>query len=153
MGEDKAGAGNNKKTGVQVQMADSRNANLSSESGPSSSSSSASVAMDSVSNNQRFISLNPLQPPLLPTPPPQFLRPPPSINLPHPLHFEVSPRNNLNYNVSGPSGQASLPPPPTLPPPPPGIDISQQMMNLLTRCHDLVTNLKSVLGYVPYHPL
>ncbi|KAI3445352.1 hypothetical protein Pfo_002017 [Paulownia fortunei] len=36
---------------------------------------------------------------------------------------------------------------------PPINDISQQMLNLLTRCNDVVNNLTNVLGYVPYHPL
>ncbi|KAK7284366.1 hypothetical protein RJT34_19111 [Clitoria ternatea] len=33
------------------------------------------------------------------------------------------------------------------------VDISQQMIHLLTRCSDVVTNLTGLLGYVPYHPL
>ncbi|KAL1546227.1 DNA (cytosine-5-)-methyltransferase [Salvia divinorum] len=32
-------------------------------------------------------------------------------------------------------------------------DISQQMLNLLTRCNDVVNNLSAALGCVPYHPL
>ncbi|KAL8540842.1 hypothetical protein ACS0TY_002173 [Phlomoides rotata] len=32
-------------------------------------------------------------------------------------------------------------------------DISQQLLNLLKSCNDVVNNLKGVLGYVPYHPL
>nr|KYP71212.1 hypothetical protein KK1_010461 [Cajanus cajan] len=36
---------------------------------------------------------------------------------------------------------------------PPTVDISQQMIHLLTRCSDVVTNLTGLLGYVPYHPL
>ncbi|KAK6159889.1 hypothetical protein DH2020_003270 [Rehmannia glutinosa] len=32
-------------------------------------------------------------------------------------------------------------------------DISQQMLNLLMRCNDVVNNLTSVLGYMPYHTL
>lgn len=151
MGEDKVGASSNRPgVQVQLQMSDSRNANLSSESGPSSSSSPSSVAMDTVSNNQRFISSRPLQPPLIPTPPPQFLRPP-TINRPDQHHVELPPRNNPNYNVTAPPIQAQLPPPP--PPPPLGIDISQQMISLLTRCHEVVTNVTSILGYVPYHSL
>ncbi|KAL2345677.1 hypothetical protein Fmac_006962 [Flemingia macrophylla] len=35
----------------------------------------------------------------------------------------------------------------------PTVDISQQMIHLLTRCSDVVTNLTGLLGYVPYHPL
>ncbi|XP_059648505.1 PWWP domain-containing protein 1-like [Cornus florida] len=33
------------------------------------------------------------------------------------------------------------------------IDIAPQMISLLTRCNDVVTNMKGFLGYVPYHPL
>nr|KYP71216.1 Putative oxidoreductase GLYR1 [Cajanus cajan] len=33
------------------------------------------------------------------------------------------------------------------------VDISHQMIHLLTRCSDVVTNLTGLLGYVPYHPL
>ncbi|KAK9070710.1 hypothetical protein SSX86_011112 [Deinandra increscens subsp. villosa] len=33
------------------------------------------------------------------------------------------------------------------------IDIAQQMLSLLTRCNDVVTNVSSILGYSPYHPL
>ncbi|CAI9764773.1 unnamed protein product [Fraxinus pennsylvanica] len=32
-------------------------------------------------------------------------------------------------------------------------DISQRMLNLLIECNDVVTNLRIILGYVPYHPL
>ncbi|KAK3200737.1 hypothetical protein Dsin_024152 [Dipteronia sinensis] len=42
---------------------------------------------------------------------------------------------------------------PSIPPPPSSIDISQQMLSLLTRCHDVVTNINGFLGYVPYHPI
>ena len=33
------------------------------------------------------------------------------------------------------------------------VDFSSQMLSLLTRCNDIVTDVKSALGYVPYHPL
>ncbi|XP_022893608.1 uncharacterized protein LOC111408071 [Olea europaea var. sylvestris] len=36
---------------------------------------------------------------------------------------------------------------------PTNIDISQQMLNLLIKCNDVVTNLRVILGYVPYHSL
>ncbi|KAK3199959.1 hypothetical protein Dsin_023374 [Dipteronia sinensis] len=42
---------------------------------------------------------------------------------------------------------------PSIPPPPSSIDISQQMLSLLTRCNDVVTNINGFLGYVPYHPI
>lgn len=142
MGEVKGSTDN--RGGLDGQKMESRNSMLSSYEG--SSSSSSSIAMD-VSNNQRFtVSSHPLQPPLLPHPP-QFIRAP--INHLHHM-VELSPGNNLHDNPR------VVPPLPLLEnqaPPPPTKDISQQMMNLLTRCHDVVTNVKSMLGYVPYHPL
>lgn len=33
------------------------------------------------------------------------------------------------------------------------VDISHPMLSLLLRCSDIVSNVKSILGYVPYHPL
>ncbi|CAM8931157.1 unnamed protein product [Rhodiola kirilowii] len=33
------------------------------------------------------------------------------------------------------------------------VDISQQMISMLTRCNEVVTNIKAHLGYVPYHSL
>ncbi|MFS7946160.1 putative non-specific serine/threonine protein kinase [Helianthus anomalus] len=35
----------------------------------------------------------------------------------------------------------------------PNIDIKEQMLSLLMRCNDIVTNVSSILGYSPYHPL
>ncbi|XP_021742543.1 uncharacterized protein LOC110708661 isoform X2 [Chenopodium quinoa] len=131
--------------GLEGQKMESRNSMLSSYEG----SSSSSIAMD-VSNNQRFtVSSHPLQPPLLPHPP-HFIRPP--INHLHDT-VELSPRNNLHDNPRVVPLQTSVEN--QVPPqgPQPTRDISQQMMNLLTRCHDVVTNVKSMLGYVPYHPL
>ncbi|KAH7574688.1 hypothetical protein JRO89_XS03G0331100 [Xanthoceras sorbifolium] len=55
-------------------------------------------------------------------------------------HSEVAPRNT---HVNTPS----------IPPSAPSIDISQQMLSLLTRCSDVVTNITGLLGYVPYHPI
>ncbi|KAE8682235.1 acyl-CoA binding family protein [Hibiscus syriacus] len=56
---------------------------------------------------------------------------------------EVAPRNAHNLNT-----QTTTPPASTT-----SMDISQQMLNLLTKCNDVVTNVTSMLGYVPYHPL
>ncbi|GMI90560.1 PWWP domain protein 1 [Hibiscus trionum] len=56
---------------------------------------------------------------------------------------EVAPRNAQNLN-----NQTTTPPASTT-----SMDISQQMLNLLTKCNDVVTNVTSMLGYVPYHPL
>ncbi|XWS24867.1 hypothetical protein CRYUN_Cryun27aG0021800 [Craigia yunnanensis] len=54
---------------------------------------------------------------------------------------EVASRNSHNLNTQ------------TIPPPSTSIDISQQMLSLLTRCNDVVNNVTGLLGYVPYHPL
>ncbi|KAG4983411.1 hypothetical protein JHK84_028500 [Glycine max] len=96
----------------------------------------SSVAMDFNSKNvQKAIS----QPPLPNTPPPptQFTK-----ILQHNLHnSEMAPRNTPNFINATASATA------------PTVDISQQMISLLTRCNDIVNNLTSLLGYVPYHPL
>ncbi|KAM7272169.1 hypothetical protein ACFE04_026832 [Oxalis oulophora] len=78
--------------------------------------------------------------------PPQYLKTPVSNT----LHIEV------------------LPPPPPPPPPPSrnsdmnlnnastpssSVDIRQQMLTLLTRCNEVVSNVTGHLGYVPYHTL
>ncbi|KAE8666501.1 autophagy-related protein 18a-like [Hibiscus syriacus] len=56
---------------------------------------------------------------------------------------EVAPRNanNLNTQTTAPASSTT------------STDISQQMLSLLTKCNDVVTNVTSMLGYVPYHPL
>lgn len=59
---------------------------------------------------------------------------------------EVSPRNST-HNLNTPT----IPSP--APAAQPSIDISQQMLSLLARCNDVVTNVTGLLGYVPYHPL
>ncbi|EXC02372.1 hypothetical protein L484_006666 [Morus notabilis] len=93
-----------------------------------SSSTSTSVAMDfSVRNFQKVISQSP---PILPTP--QLAKTP--LNNLHHLEMIAPPRNTTSIA-------------------PPTVDISQQMLSLLTRCNDVVTNVTSLLGYVPYHPL
>lgn len=70
---------------------------------------------------------------------PQFGKP--TANNLHPT--EVAPRNAFSQNTQ------SMPPPSSTG----SIDISQQMLSLLTRCNDVVTNVTGMLGYVPYHPL
>nr|KJB60046.1 hypothetical protein B456_009G287300 [Gossypium raimondii] len=57
---------------------------------------------------------------------------------------EVAPRNvhNLNTQTTTPPASSTT-----------SMDISQQMLSLLTKCNDVVTNVTSMLGYVPYHPL
>ncbi|KAJ6876766.1 hypothetical protein NC651_029694 [Populus alba x Populus x berolinensis] len=98
----------------------------------------ASVAMGFSSKNiQKVFPPPPL--PILPLPT-QFAKAP--LNYSH-HHTEVAPRNSHNFNT----------PPPSAGPSTPTIDISQQMLSLLTTCNDVVTSVSGLLGYVPYHPL
>ncbi|KAK7284367.1 hypothetical protein RJT34_19112 [Clitoria ternatea] len=52
----------------------------------------------------------------------------------------MAPRNRPNLINTAPTNPST-------------VDISQQMIHLLTTCSDVVTNLTGILGYVPYHPL
>ncbi|XP_024966444.1 uncharacterized protein LOC112506549 isoform X2 [Cynara cardunculus var. scolymus] len=102
----------------------------------------------------------------------QFTRPPPSSNSMHyggiGLQPPPPPPRSLNY--AGEIKQTQPPPAPPgnfvhnlqrpiiVPPPPapaplPKMDITQQMLSLLTKCNDVVTNVRNMLGYVPYRPL
>lgn len=103
------------------------------------SDASAPVATDFISRNIQKVTTTTStssQPPLLPTPP-QFLKTP-QQNLRN-SELAMASRNNPNF-INTTSTSAN-------------VDISQQMISLLTRCSDVVTNLTGVLGYVPYHPL
>ncbi|XP_054802380.1 PWWP domain-containing protein 1-like [Prosopis cineraria] len=95
----------------------------------------SSVAMDFNSKNvQKFITQPPLPIPPFPT---QYTKVPQ-----HNLHnSEMAPRNTSNIINATASVTANT------------VDISQQMISLLTRCNDVVTSLTGLLGYVPYHPL
>ncbi|KAH6794218.1 Tudor/PWWP/MBT superfamily protein [Perilla frutescens var. hirtella] len=57
--------------------------------------------------------------------------------------------------VSSPSSEQGGRPvnPPPAPQTSSANDISQQMLNLLMRCDDVVSNLRAALGCMPYHPL
>lgn len=102
---------------------------------PSSSTSTTSVAMDFNSRNfQKVIPQTPSPTTTLQLPP-QFAKALPPLNNSH--HSEMAPRNT--HTAAPPSA--------------PTIDISQQMLSLLTRCSDVVNNVSGLLGYVPYHPL
>lgn len=99
----------------------------------------APVATDFISKNIQKLTTTTStssQPPLLPTPP-QFVKTP-QQNLRN-SELAMASRNNPNF-INTTSMSAT-------------VDISQQMISLLTRCSDVVTNLTGVLGYVPYHPL
>jgi DNA (cytosine-5)-methyltransferase 3A len=97
-----------------------------------------SVAMGFSSKNiQKVFPPSPL--PILPLPT-QFAKAPLNYSQ---HHTEVAPRNSHNFNT----------PPPSAGPSTPSIDISQQMLSLLTTCNDVVTSVSGLLGYVPYHPL
>ncbi|XP_047154951.1 PWWP domain-containing protein 1-like isoform X2 [Vigna umbellata] len=98
---------------------------------------SPSVATDFNSKNVQKMTLQPPLP-ILPLPT-QFSKP-----LQHNLRnseLAMAHRNSLNFINATASATAST------------VDISQQMIHLLTRCSDVVTNLTGLLGYVPYHPL
>uniref|UniRef100_A0A5B6YU47 PWWP domain-containing protein n=1 Tax=Davidia involucrata TaxID=16924 RepID=A0A5B6YU47_DAVIN len=97
------------------------------------SSSSSPHGMDFNSKNFQKV-IPPLPLPTLPSA--QFPKAPSNLQ-----YTEVTaPRNTHNFNTSVTQSM-------------PNIDIAQQMLSLLTRCNDVVTNVKSFLGYVPYHPL
>ncbi|CAN6468821.1 unnamed protein product [Victoria cruziana] len=66
-----------------------------------------------------------LQPPLLPTP---------SLPLPR--------ETSQNHHQQNQVAEIKSP-----------VDISHQLLSLLLKCNDIVTNVKCTLGYVPYHPL
>ncbi|CAJ1960834.1 unnamed protein product [Sphenostylis stenocarpa] len=94
------------------------------------------VAMDFNSKSVQKITLQPPMPVLpLST---QFSKTP-QQNLRNP-ELAMAPRNSPNFINVTTSATST-------------VDISQQMMHLLTRCSDVVTNLTGLLGYVPYHPL
>lgn len=77
---------------------------------------------------------------ILPLPSTQFPKAPNNYQ-----HSEILSRNVQNF-----SSPAAMPMPM---PVPTNIDITHQMLSLLSRCKDVVNNLTGVLGYVPYHPL
>ncbi|XP_010495539.1 PREDICTED: uncharacterized protein LOC104772645 [Camelina sativa] len=105
-------------------------------SGPSSS-----VAMEFVSKKfQNIVHHQQLPPstlpPILPLPP-QYTKPQVPIK---PVDHVEPPMPPLG-NFRGPSPAVSAG------------DISQQMLNLLSKCNEVVANVTGLLGYVPYHPL
>ncbi|KAI3448599.1 hypothetical protein Pfo_005264 [Paulownia fortunei] len=80
---------------------------------------------------------------------PKFI--PQSVFTPLPTHqFQKFP---INMPAAEQLPRSFNAPPTQQMPSAPTKDISQQLLNLLTRCSDVVNNLTGVLGYVPYHSL
>ncbi|KAJ4957051.1 hypothetical protein NE237_013834 [Protea cynaroides] len=106
----------------------------------------SSLAMDV--NSKNFQKVIPPLPPLLPLPTRNIpdLHQFPKYN--HVHHNEVEIRNNRN-NFTNTTTTTTT----TITISATNIDISRQMLSLLMRCSDIVTDVKSSLGYVPYHPL
>ncbi|VVB15246.1 unnamed protein product [Arabis nemorensis] len=132
------GEENSSKANAEPQISTS----LSRNNGPSSSSSSSSVAMEYVSSKkfQNVVHHQQLPPstlpPILPLPP-QYSKP----QVPTKPVDHVEPPMPPSRNFRGPSQAAGAG------------DISHQMLNLLSKCNDVVANVTGLLGYVPYHPL
>ncbi|XP_028770852.1 uncharacterized protein LOC114728165 [Neltuma alba] len=124
--------GDESSRGEQLALSDRNNFNSASLADGGAPS---SVAMDFNSKNvQKVVTQPPLPIPPFPT---QYTKVPQ-----HNLHnSEMAPRNTSNIINTTASVAANT------------VDISQQMISLLTRCNDVVTNLTGLLGYVPYHPL
>ncbi|RAL52602.1 hypothetical protein DM860_007370 [Cuscuta australis] len=78
---------------------------------------------------------------ILPTPPqfPPVLLPPPAPLFHDHFTDATTPHRNV-HNFDPPHAT-------------PNIDISQQMLSLLLKCHEVVANLTNLLGYTPYCPL
>ncbi|CAK8572464.1 unnamed protein product [Lathyrus sativus] len=94
----------------------------------------SSVAMEFNTKNVQKVNSQPSLP-ILPSPS-KFAK-----NTPHYLHkIDTASRNTTNFINTDVSATRTT------------VNISKKMMCLLTRCHDLVTNLTD-LGHVPYRPL
>ncbi|ESQ32238.1 hypothetical protein EUTSA_v10003560mg [Eutrema salsugineum] len=103
----------------------------------SSSSSSSTIATEFFSKKFQNVVHHHQQPstlpPILPLPP-QYSKPIKTVD-------HVEPPMPPFRNVRGPSPVVGAG------------DISHQMLNLLSKCNDVVANVTGLLGYVPYHPL
>ncbi|MFS7986584.1 putative PWWP domain-containing protein [Helianthus anomalus] len=158
-------AGNGGRGRVKFMLGGEEN-EMKNKNGASSFSKSHSTMDVNSKNFQRAVlqsSSNPL--PLLPLPTStslissttQFTRPLQPPQAPNSMHYATP--------LAPPP-----PPPPRLPPPPsltyggemaaktpplatPKLDISHQMLSLLTKCNEVVTNVTNMFGYVPYRPL
>ncbi|XP_043720327.1 uncharacterized protein LOC122667910 [Telopea speciosissima] len=132
--------------GEQLVVSSSINNNGSNADGGASS-----LAMGVNTNRKNFQKVVSPLPPLLRFPPCSILDAHESrtvAQLPkyHHLHdSKVETRNNLHNFVTTTTTTITISAT--------NIDISHQMLSLLMRCSDIVTDAKSSLGYVPYHPL
>ncbi|PIA61516.1 hypothetical protein AQUCO_00300797v1 [Aquilegia coerulea] len=119
--------------------------------GSSADGGASSLAMDVNSKNlQKVI---PQTPPILPFPPRvQDMHETPlghHMNVSHAHHSKVEPIDFKNYFYNPPTSATS----PTVSTNNKKIDIAHQMLSLMMRCNDIVTDIRCSLGYVPYHPL
>ncbi|CAN1161448.1 PWWP domain-containing protein 1 [Linum perenne] len=112
----------------------------------------STVAMDF--NSKSFQNANP---PLLPIPP-QFtkLPLPPLINpssstVKNPSSGSII--TSSSSSNSQPSQHNVSVPPTSAVAAAANVDVSRQMLSLLTKCSDVVAGVSGLLGYVPYHPL
>ncbi|KAF5175122.1 Pwwp domain-containing protein [Thalictrum thalictroides] len=120
--------------------------------GSSADGGASSLAMDVNSKNLQKV-LPQTLPPILPFPPRvQDMHETPvghHMNVSHAHHSKVEPIDFKNYFYNTPTSATS----PTMSTNNKKIDISHQMLCLMMRCNDVVTDLRCSLGYVPYHPL
>ncbi|KAI3770686.1 hypothetical protein L6452_01827 [Arctium lappa] len=107
--------------------------------GSSSFSSSSDTTMDFNSKNFQKAVVQPSQPP---------------------LHTCITVSSGMHYSTSLAPPSLPLPPLPQPPhyggnmgAPPLKKDVAVQMIRLMTKCNDVVSNVTGLLGYVPYHPL
>ncbi|KFK37950.1 hypothetical protein AALP_AA3G050800 [Arabis alpina] len=91
-----------------------------------SNNASSSIAMEFVSKNTQNITVPSTLPPILP----------------------LSSQNSKPKHVNNSNQVGQIEPPLDQ-----SVDISEEMVKLLLRCNDVVTNVTGLLGYVPYHTL
>lgn len=126
----------------QAAMGNSLNIVMGGSFGDGAASSSTSTVGGTIYNSKNVQQKSSL-PPLLPLPP-QFASAQQHNNSQRSPEIPLRNQLPLPHNISVPS---------PIPTTAPSVDISQQMVSLLTRCNDVVISLTGLLGYVPYHPL
>nr|GMD46877.1 Histone-lysine N-methyltransferase [Ipomoea batatas] len=144
-GEEAAGNGNNRGTRVKFDLGgeDSSRGELSMSN--DSKNTKTAIAASSSSSDTNVKNFSKVIPPS-PSPAPQFQNPPITTNV-HLPEVKMPHRNMHNFNTH-PSSSA-----PPLATSTADIDISQEMISLLTMCHEVVINVTNVLGFPPYRPL